>query len=580
MSKSAKVSIALALVAGVASGAIAAPAPPGAVRDQATAQALLDNSQAPDGPIHNAYFVPVGPAGPALHRFSGTLSIPETVMEVNRANDSSERFFPAVDLAFISHGEHLIPVLGDIIRGGAGRSPWDIILSPGRVWSEAGDGGLSRASFPFVLAGRVWNESHNGIATFVFDDERVSDLQFQIVQEAASWLRVPAWGRLVARFAPRPADGAVIADFESALAARLPTRPWSDLEGDPELLAAFDGSAQHVTTAGLVVDGVLYARPCPTDFGDYPYCGEMRHGVYSMTKSMAAALSLLRLAEKYGDGVFDLMIKDYVEVTAGHDGWEKVRFGDVLNMATGVGDLSHDTASPNNDEDSTPEFWTYAGAMSAGPRLRAAFAGGNYPWGPGEVFRYRSIESFVLGAAMDAFLKRQEGPGATLWDMMIDEVLRPIGVFHAPMMHTREPGGGRGLPIMGWGLYPTMDEMAKIAGLLQAGGAHRGRQLLSASKLRQVFPSGNAEPGLPEKWRNDDGAYRYRSSFWYLPYRGAAGCFVWIPEMLGYGGNIIALMPNGMIGIRLSDAYEGSSGQYEGESMACLADRLETFCAD
>ncbi len=53
---------------------------PGDVRDQATAQALLAVSR----PIHNAYFMPVGEAGPALHGFSGTLSIPETMMEANR----------------------------------------------------------------------------------------------------------------------------------------------------------------------------------------------------------------------------------------------------------------------------------------------------------------------------------------------------------------------------------------------------------------------------------------------------------------------------------------------------------------
>ncbi len=227
---------------------------PGDVRDQATAQTLLDNSR----PIHNAYFMPVGEAGPALHGFSGTLSIPETMMEANRDFNLPQWLFPAVDLAFVSHGDHLIPEMRDFIRGGDGTSPWDVILSPGRVWSEAGDGGLSRASFPFVLAGRVWNESHNGIATFVFDDKRVSGLQFQIVQEAASWLRVPAWGRLAARFTPHPADGKVIAGFESALAARLPTRPWSALEGASatDLPGNFDGAAQHVTTAGLVVDGV------------------------------------------------------------------------------------------------------------------------------------------------------------------------------------------------------------------------------------------------------------------------------------------------------------------------------------
>ena len=57
--------------------------------------------------------------------------------------------------------------------------------------------------------------------------------------------------------------------------------------------------------------------------------------MFSVTKSLGAAVALLRLAQKYGDEVFDLKIKDYVPVTAGHDGWERVTFGDALNMATG-----------------------------------------------------------------------------------------------------------------------------------------------------------------------------------------------------------------------------------------------------
>ena len=66
----------------------------------------------------------------------------------------------------------------------------------------------------------------------------------------------------------------------------------------------------------------------------------MRHGVFSVTKSLGAAVALLRLAQTYGDQVFDLKIKDYVTVTATHDGWERVTFADALNMATGIGDLA------------------------------------------------------------------------------------------------------------------------------------------------------------------------------------------------------------------------------------------------
>jgi len=64
----------------------------------------------------------------------------------------------------------------------------------------------------------------------------------------------------------------------------------------------------------------------------------MRHGVFSVTKSLGAAVALWRLAQKYGDEVLALKIKDYVPVTAAHDGWERVTFADALNMATGIGD--------------------------------------------------------------------------------------------------------------------------------------------------------------------------------------------------------------------------------------------------
>ena len=290
-------------------------------------------------------------------------------------------------------------------------------------------------------------------------------------------------------------------------------RPWSALEGapDPSLLADFDGYAYQVTVSGLVVDGVLYAQPCRTRYGDYPYCREMRHGVFSATKSMGAALSLLRLAQKYGDEVFDFRIADYLEITAEHDGWDKVTFADALNVATGIGDKPLDPGSTSYDmhgdrgSKARHLFWY---ARSAEEKLTAVFSAGNYPWGPGEVGSYNDGHTFTLAAAMDALLKRREGPDAHLWDMVAAEVLDPIGVLHAPMMHTREPDGGRGVPIMGWGYFPTIGEVAKIAQLLHAGGKHQGRQLLSAAKLSEVFPAVSA-PGLPVNYHNDVGKFYY-----------------------------------------------------------------------
>jgi Beta-lactamase len=139
-------------------------------------------------------------------------------------------------------------------------------------------------------------------------------------------------------------EEAVRAKFVAELQQQTPIRPWSALpvsSGAPGLEGFDDATApDDVSASGLIVDGVLYLRGCETRYGSYPYCRHMRHGVFSVTKSLGAAVALLRLAQTYGEQVFELKIKDYVTVTAAHDGWEGVTFAHALNMATGIGDLA------------------------------------------------------------------------------------------------------------------------------------------------------------------------------------------------------------------------------------------------
>jgi hypothetical protein len=78
-------------------------------------------------------------------------------------------------VAFFTHGEHLVPVVRDVAPLST------FILSPGRVWSEPGDAGMSRAAFPFVLTNPYDNGTHNGLATFLYDETRVTALRLQIV---------------------------------------------------------------------------------------------------------------------------------------------------------------------------------------------------------------------------------------------------------------------------------------------------------------------------------------------------------------------------------------------------------------
>jgi len=88
---------------------------------------------------------------------------------------------------------------------------------------------------------------------------------------------------------------------------------------------------------------------------------------------MGALIALLRLAEKYGEGVFDLKVADYVTIRAAHGGWDSVTFADALNMATGVGDYMPERVEPNvmqGDEDQ-PKFLSYMRARSRQEKLEA-----------------------------------------------------------------------------------------------------------------------------------------------------------------------------------------------------------------
>ena len=557
------------------------------IRTVLTVADLMAADDVGETPVQNANFMPVGTHAPARHRFEGTLSVPEFELRAALAATTQrppnllpgQALFPGIDLQFFVHDGDLVPARRDIVRPEGGVSWAHIIVAPGRVWSEPGDNGFSRASFPFILVNDYSNDSHNGIATFVFNDIQVSSLRLQIVQEAAPWAVYDMWGQTSMDYRPHAiTDGAKLAnEYENELARELPMRAWSELEsivGANSIAAIIhqQGSFEGVSAAGLIVDGVIYAHPCRARYGDYPYCRHMRHGVYYVTKTMGAMLALLRLAEKFGPEVFELKIADYVDVDVGHDGWHQVTFAHVLSMAAGIGYRSRVRESLKFEaNEDNPTMLKWLQQLSAGEKLSMALdVGGNYPWGPGEVARYDTMHIFILAAAMDAFLKQREGADADLWDMVQNEVLRPIGAYHVPIMRTVEPGGGRGLPIMGYGLYLRIDDIAKIARLLHDGGRHQDRQLLHPGRLAEALYQ-TEKRGLPTGGIGQD--HEYQLSLWMKPFRDNRGCKKWLAKMMGYGGHIVMILPNRTTAFRIADNH-----RYNARDLALAAHDVRPLC--
>jgi CubicO group peptidase (beta-lactamase class C family) len=479
-------------------------------------------------------------------------------------------------------------------------SYWDVILQPGRVWREQGDdSGWSRAAFPLMLVNDTDNHAHQGLALFLYKEGEVSELRFQFVQQTAPYLlkqHFIAWGsaRLeVVRPGPTELE-ARRAEFTAEIADRLPAQPWSVLTAQttPGTLDGFGGplDPKWVVAAALVRNGTLFYQDVQTPFGTYPYPLEMRFGVRSVMKSIGAPLALLRLAQVYGPFVLALRIGDYVNGL--HPKYQRVRFLDAANMASGFGGTGTCKTHPNDPEDGYLEAdydgW-YTATSQEEKIAHMAKNLGPYPWEPGTVMRYRDQDFYLLGVAIDRFLKSMRGMQADAWEMLTTEVFAPMGIPHAPVARTREVHGRRGVALFNAGYYPTLDDIAKIALLYQSLGAWRNRQILHRELTEQlvaarcaIVKSGDASiDGQPPADPVNDSPL-YKMGFHFTPYVGhVSHKRYYLPTMAGSGANEVILYPNKLVSIRFAKAAELPNGEKpncaEGPLTSRAVDRLQPF---
>jgi hypothetical protein len=599
MRKTAVLALCLAVVVGVNDSASAEP---GQVREVSVSDLLAgDPGRAP---VVNSAFFPgkdVLPAPP----FAGTLHIHQVVLQTHPTlgkpvqDGRDARLFPGVTLEFFSVDDRLIPTqMGEMVTEsapGSVRSYWRVIAQAGRIWREAADAGWSRASFPIMLVSDMENQSHQGLATFVYRDGRVSGLRLQFVQQSAPWLlqHFTAWG-----FAPvqmTASDPATLGPRRNAaraeLAGRLPAKPWSDLVQTvrPGVLDGFGGPLYPKWRVGaaLVRDGTLYYQESLTPYGPYPYPLEMRFGVRSVMKSVGAPLALLHLAQVYGPWVLSLKVGDYVP---GLDPkWYRIRFLDAADMATGFGGTGSLKTQPNDINDGYLEgnYDAWYIAPSRAEKIQQINLTHPYPWEPGTVVRYRDQDFFLLGAALDAFLKSMRGPNADIWDMVKSEVLAPIGVHHAPALRTQEAGGKEGVVLFNAGFYPTLEDLARIAMLYQGLGAYGGQQILNRELTADLLAGRDAlrkdgDSSIQRAATQEANAELYKMGFHFVPYVEAAHHrLLHLPTMEGAGENEVTLYPNGLVSILMADALRLPEGEHAkseaGPETIRAVERLESL---
>jgi CubicO group peptidase (beta-lactamase class C family) len=535
------------------------------------------------------------PATEASPAFEGTLTLETTdrtdhfvlisdIFHIVPAGDSAWKHLPPFSFQLVQSGSYLIPKSQGLALTGS--YAWNYIVGPGRVWQEKSDRGYMRASLPFALIQRNQNCVHNGEMTFLFSNSKkppLSDVYFQITQETCYPMKFDMWGMVKASYAPGevPAGTEIKKAHESEIRQRMPSKPLDILREDfpnagfsnSTILAGFK-HPENVTTYGFVMNGTNYSAGCPTRYGEYAFCEDMRLPSYSIAKSVFAGVALMRLGQLYGVEVYKDRIKDFIPAQFIRGNWDTTTFNNVSDMATGNYNL--DGYEADEDSQAMDQFLI---DESYEAKLNSAFALDKNYATPGTKWVYQSSATFILTQAMNEYLKRREGRAADIFNKVRDDVYQPLKVSSGGMTTIRTDNSAAGAPSGYYGLFLIKDDVAKIGSFLNLGdGVIGGQQILERSRLEEaLFRSENAaEIGVPILGSNPASTLgaaqsgpgqrppvdtrRYAHGFWgklvtpleFPEFR----CSFWVSFMAGYGGNLVVLLPNGVTFYVFSDGYE------------------------
>ena len=539
-------------------------------------------------PVHFDNFLPVGKEAPLTQSLKGTIQVP-TYQLLSRVSSRPTRWpgfveAPGFEAKFITVGDRMVPAnAGEMLA--TLHPEWRVIVDEGRLWSEAGDGEWSRAAFPLTLIHYDGRVSFSGAATFLYTHQRVSQLRVQFAQESAPHgEKYDYWGQTPISFTRHPLDehATVESVHLARQATRLDVRPWSELgkRYGTSMVDGFEGEHGkiHISVSGLYVDDRVYLHGCRTRFGPYPFCRSYRHAVFSITKTLGAAIAMLHLSKTLGPEIFDARLLDYVPIDAQHDGWQEVTFRDLLNMSSGIGDVTPEVVDKYVDVNEAESSRIFYSRPSTEKKLKVIATLRNYPWGPDEVFRYQDTHTFLLSLAMRRYLRERAGPQADVWETLQREVFGPLAIGHLDVLRSREPDGELGVPLLESGIFPTFEQTLILARLLQNTGRAGDKQLLHRALTEQATSS-DLERGLPTGFRYSFGGEdNYAMGLWLTPYRHYETCPGRIPFMVGFGGNYVGLMPNNMIAFRFADGWKDEPGTWDSTGLQDVANAIRPFC--
>jgi hypothetical protein len=508
-----------------------------------------------------AEFAPVGTPTSATNTFSGRLRL-HTDEQSSQFDLLLDEFglvapsrpgvdeLPRFDIELVQDEGYLVPMIQGPID--TGHEWWDLVLRPGEVWDEATDNGFSRAAIPFALKERREDCVHNGLLSFLFNNEGdISNVAFQVSSQTCRYMQFELRGLLSASYEPGAVDDAesVIGFVRENRLGRIPQKSIESLAQDFESAGAAEfGSSEEIdpadmTAYGFVIDGTHYVGGCDTPYGTYPYCDEMALPSYSTAKSLVGGLGLMLMEAAY-PGAAGAEISAFVPECA--DGWEGVTIEHALDMTTG----HFGSSDLYGDENSSENGRFFAGDHD----VKIDVACNEFPRkaDPGVHLIYHTWDTYLAGTAMNGLLRSHNGPDADFFDdLLVEKIWKPLGLSQLAAA-TRRTYDDVAQPFTGFGLTFVRDDVARLAQFIGVqDGRLNGQEILDRSLFDAIKQRVPDDPGFVTELET----MRYNNGFRSFDVSGYLECDepVWVVVLSGFGGIIVAVMPNDTVYYYFSD---------------------------
>lgn len=448
---------------------------------------------------------------------------------------------------------------------------WDYFIGVGQITQNQDDPVYYRVVLPLALVEKNQNCVHNGIISFLINDQaQTSHFYYQFSSETCAYFKPDLWGMGKVSYLPTTIgqSAKAIEDYQQEKEKRLPIEPipalksrFTQLDVDNLALTKLT-KKEDISVYGLLYQGVNYVSDCHTRAGNYPFCEAMILPSYSTAKSIFAGLTMLYL-QRFYPGIFSESVELWVPECQGHD-WQGVSFADLLNMRSG-----HFDSSDEGVDENAPKLLAFFNAQSHQDKIR--FSCQAYPKksNPGSQFVYHTSDTYLLGAALNQFVKANMGKDKDIFaDVFLQKVLGDLSLS-AIIEQSRTTTDPAHQVFLGYGLFFTVDDIAKISQFATTQTGPVAGQSLQPGVQRTKTLSGSSGSQLVSSY------LAYQNGFWGRDLAPLLRCQQpsWQPFMSGYGGITVALLPN-----NLSYYYFSDSFQYNWSDAALELNKIESLC--